>query len=123
MTGGTKLKLVHMSEFAAVLDIPAKLKGRASSVDHHIRAKDWNSVQEMCEVDVITTALLYASWRTLIDGRSPVSTVHDRIYRKMEEFRAGRTYMPIITAKRMQLFAALIADAEAVSEYGLPCAA
>lgn len=112
LTGGTKLKLVHMSEFAAVLDIPAKLKGRASSVDHHIRAKDWDSVQEMCEVDVITTALLYASWCTLIDGRCSVSTVHDRIYRKVEELRAGRAYIPTLTAKRQQLYAALIADAE-----------
>lgn len=123
LTGGTKLKLVHMSEFAAMLDIPAKIKGRASSVEYHIRAKDWDSVQEMCEVDVITTALLYASWSTLIDGRCPMSTVHDRIYRKVEELRAGRSYIPTFTTKRMQLFHALISDAETLQEHSLPAAA
>lgn len=123
LTGGTKLKLVHMSEFAAILDIPAKIKARASSVDHHIRAKDWDSVQEMCEVDVITTALLYASWCTLIDGRCSVSIVHDRIYRKVEELRVGRAYVPTLTEKRQQLYAALIADAETRLENLIPHAA
>jgi hypothetical protein len=61
ITGGFKLKLLHMAELAAVMDIPAKVTQPAWAVKCFIAAGDWVKVEEMCECDVATTALLFAS--------------------------------------------------------------
>lgn len=112
MTGGFKLKAVHMAELAAVFDIPAKVSDAAWSAARHINAGRWEMVASMAECDVATTCLIYASWRNLLDGRCPVDTVHDRICRKVEELRPGRDYTYAFTAKRQQLFRRQIAAAE-----------
>lgn len=112
MTGGFKLKAVHMAELAAVFDVPAKVSDAAWSAARHIDAGRWNTVQSMAECDVATTAMLFASWRTLLDDRCPVDTAHDRICRKVEELRPGRDYVYAFTNKREQLFRRQIAAAE-----------
>ena len=112
MTGGFRMKAIHMAEFAAIIDVPAKVSDAAWSAARHIKDGNWDMVQSMAECDVATTALLYASWRTLLDGRCPVDTAHDRICRKIEEFRPYRDYTYAFTAKRKDIFRRKIAAEE-----------
>lgn len=124
LTGGAKMKPIHMTELAAALDIPAKLTQPAWAGSRLIEQGDFEAVQEMCECDIITTALLLSYWRQLIDGRAPIEVAQDRILRRVEELRAGRSYIPAITAKRAALFAERARAARVKMEIiGLPMAA
>lgn len=104
MTGGFKMKPVHMAEVLATLDIPAKITLPAFAVARHIYAGQWNSVQEACEVDVISTAFLLAHWRKLHDSRSDIDVVEDRLLRQVIELRAGRGYVSELEARRTARF-------------------
>lgn len=100
MTGGLKMKPIHQTEVAAALDIPAKLTAAPHLVAKFINAGQWELVQEVCEGDVITGALLLARWRNLLDPRAEGDVVEDRILCQVEELRAGRGYIPALRAHR-----------------------
>lgn len=109
LTGGSKMKPVHMSEYVAALDIPAKLTAPAFAVTRLIYDGRWEDVQEVCECDVITTALLLARWRRLLDPRAAIDVVEDRILRQVEDLRAGRGYVDELRRHRTQLHRAMVA--------------
>lgn len=100
------MKPVHMAEVLASLDIPAKMSVPAFAVARMIYAEQWDAVQEACEGDVISTALLLARWRHLYDPRADAGTVTDRILRRVIELRVGRGYIAELTARRTKMFAA-----------------
>jgi len=104
-TGGFKMKPVHMAEILASLDIPAKMSVPAFAVARLIYAGQWDAVQEACEGDVISTALLLARWRQLLDPRVSADGVTDRILRRVIEMRDGRGYIAELEARRTKLFA------------------
>jgi hypothetical protein len=104
LTGGAKIKLVHMSEYAAAAGVPAKLSARPFSVARLARDGRWAAVQEMCEGDVLTTALLLARWRRLLDSRASIDAVEDRIVRQVAEKRPNRTYVAQLQAWREERF-------------------
>ena len=104
MTGGFKMKPVHLSEVLATLDIPAKVSLPAFAVARQIYAGQWNLVQEACEGDVISTALLLVHWRKLHDSRCDIDAVEDRILRQVIELRAGRGYVSALEARRTARF-------------------
>lgn len=106
-TGGFKMKPVHLAEILASLDIPAKISVPAFAVARLIYAEQWDAVQEACEGDVISTALLLARWRQLHDPRANATTVEHRIIRHVIELREGRGYT---TALKLHL-AARFSDA------------
>lgn len=106
LTGGFKMKPVHESEVLAALDIPAKVPAPAFAVASLIYAQQWDSVEEVCEFDVISTALMLARWRKLHDPRSEVGAVEDRIMRRVTELRAGRGYVAALDAHRKARFSA-----------------
>lgn len=110
-TGGFKMKPVHMAEILASLDIPAKISVPAFAVARLIYAGQWGAVQEACEGDVISTALLLARWRQLHDPRSDEAAVADRILRRVIEMRAGRSYVAELQARRARMFSAELAKA------------
>lgn len=103
-TGGFKMKPVHMAEILASLDIPAKVSAPAFAVARLIYAGQWDAVQEACEGDVISTALLLARWRQLHDPRADAAAVTDRILRRVIELRDGRGYIAELQARRAKLF-------------------
>ena len=111
MTGGFKMKPVHLAEILAALDIPAKFSVPAFAVARLIYAGQWESVQEACEGDVISTALLLAHWRRLHDPRADIDTIEDRILRRVTELRAGRGYVAALEARRAAKFAAALQKA------------
>ena len=100
------MKPVHMAEVLATLDIPAKISVPAFAVARLIYAGQWDAVQEACEGDVISTALLLARWRQLHDARAEVGVVEDRILRRVTEVRAGRGYVAALQARQAARFAA-----------------
>jgi hypothetical protein len=104
-TGGFKMKPVHMAEILASLDIPAKISVPAFAVARLIYAEQWDAVQEACEGDVISTALLLARWRQLLDPHADANAVTDRILRRVIELRTGRGYVADLQARRAKLFA------------------
>ena len=104
-TGGFKMKPVHMAEILASLDIPAKISVPAFAVARMIYAGQWDAVQEACEGDVISTALLLARWRQLHDPRADAATVEDRILRRVAELRGGRGYVAALEARKATRFA------------------
>lgn len=104
LTGGFKMKPIHQAEYAAALDIPAKMTAAPYAVANFIKTGDWDSVQEICEGDVITGALLLARWRKLLDPRADIDVVEDRILREIEELRAGRGYIPALRERREASF-------------------
>jgi hypothetical protein len=110
-TGGFKMKPVHMAEILASLDIPAKISVPAFAIARLIYAGQWDAVQEACEGDVISTALLLARWRQLHDPRADAGAVTDRILRRTIEMRAGRSYVAELQARRAKGFAAQIVRA------------
>jgi hypothetical protein len=118
-TGGFKMKPVHMAEILASLDIPAKISVPAFAVARLIYAGEWDAVQEACEGDVISTALLLARWRQLHDPRADAGVVEDRILRRVRELRDGRGYVAALQARRQARFAAQLEqaanDAEALA--------
>jgi hypothetical protein len=108
LTGGFKMKPVHMAEVLAAMDIPAKISAPAFAVAKLIAAGRWDVVQEACEGDVISTALLLARWRKLHDPRIDADVVEVRILRRVIELRAGRGYIPALKARRDARFHAKI---------------
>lgn len=110
-TGGFKMKPVHMAEILASLDIPGKISVPAFAVARLIYAEQWDAVQEACEGDVISTALLLARWKQLQDPRADAASVTDRILRRVIELRGGRGYIAELEARRVQVFATQIARA------------
>ena len=105
-TGGFKMKPVHMAEILASLDIPAKISVPAFAVARMIYAGQWDAVQEACEGDVISTALLLVRWKQLQDSRADTASVEDRILRRVIELREGRGYVAELEARRVARFAA-----------------
>lgn len=103
LTGGSKMKPVHMTEYAASLCIPSKITSPPSAVAGLIKAGDFESVQEVVEGDVITTALLLARWRKLLDPRARSDVAEDRILRQVVELRVERRYIPALRAHRQLL--------------------
>lgn len=103
LTGSSKMKASHMSEFAAVLDLPVKITAAPWRAAEFMKNGEWQRVQEMCESDCIATAMLFAAWRLTFDGRSSLPVVVDRICRVTIEICPGRGYTPAIVAKRQQL--------------------
>lgn len=103
LTGSSKMKASHMSEFAAVLDLPVKITAAPWRAAEFMKNGEWQRVQEMCESDCIATAMLFAAWRLTFDGRSSLLVVLDRICRVVIELCPGRGYTPAIVAKRQQL--------------------
>lgn len=110
-TGGFKMKPVHMAEILATLDIPAKISVPAFAVAPLIYAGEWDAVQEACEGDVISTALLLARWRQLHDDRADAGQVEDRILRQVIELRTGRGYVATLEARRAANFRCAMARA------------
>ena len=104
LTGGFKIKPVHQAEYAAALDIPAKMTAAPFRVASLIYKGQWTAVQEVCEGDVLTGALLLARWRKLDDPRADIDVVEDRILRRVIELRAGRGYIPQLEARRKARF-------------------
>lgn len=109
LTGGSKMKPVHMSEYVAALNIPAKLTAPPYAVTKLIHEQRFEEVQEVCEGDVITTALLLARWRRLLDPRAEVQVVEDRLLRQVEELRAGRSYIDALRHHRALAHRAMVA--------------
>lgn len=105
-TGGFKMKPVHLAEVLASLDIPAKISVPAFAIARLIYAGDWDTVQEACEGDVISTALLLARWRQLHDPRADAGVVEDRILQRVGELRAGRGYVATLQARQAVRFTA-----------------
>lgn len=110
-TANMKMKPIHQSELLAAFDIPAKLSAPAFAVARLIEAGQWDLVQEQCEGDVISTALLLARWRKLHDPRCDADAAEDRILRRVAELRAGRRYVPALEARRAQRFHASVVKA------------
>lgn len=103
-TGGFKMKPVHMAELLASLDIPSKISVPAFAVARLIYAGHWDAVQEACEGDVISTALLLARWRQLHDNRASAHVVEDRLLRQIIALRSGRGYTATLQARRRDRF-------------------
>ena len=111
LTGGGKMKPVHQTEYAASLNIPAKITAPPFAVTGLIKAGDFKSVIEVVEGDVITTALILARWRKLLDPRARSDVAEDRILRQVEELRSTRRYIPALRAHREMLRRKLIMEA------------
>lgn len=112
-TGGSKMKQIHEAEVLAALNIPAKIVAPAWTVTKMIYAGAWDQVMEMCEGDVISTALMLVHWRKLFDPRTDVHVAKDRILRRVEALRPNRAYIPAFREYRGQLFAKQQAEAQA----------
>ncbi len=110
VTGGLKMKPIHMAEVAAALDIPAKLTIPPFAVAGLIEAGAWAAVASAVEVDCISTALLLARWRKLFDDRAEVQVVQDRILRQIEALRPNRPYIPALRAHRAAGLNAIVAN-------------
>lgn len=110
-TAGMKMKPIHLAEVLAAMDIPGKITCPPFAVTNLIYAGRWDEVQEACEVDVISTALLLARWRRLTDGRAEADAVEDRILRRVVELRAGRCYVLAVEAHRLRRFERSVVDA------------
>ncbi|MFD1105651.1 hypothetical protein [Sphingobium olei] len=120
LTGGFKMKPIHQAEYAAALDIPAKMTAAPFIVAKLINAGQFELVQEVCEGDVITLALLLARWRKLLDGRADIDVVEDRILRSIEQLREGRGYIPALQARRRASFAKRVGKASNDAEVLAP---
>jgi hypothetical protein len=111
LTGGFKMKPIHQSEYAAALDIPAKITAAPFMVTKLIYREQWDLVAEICEGDVITGALLLVRWRRLFDDRTEVDAAEDRVLRRICEMRSGRGYVAALQARRDQRFSAQVEKA------------
>jgi hypothetical protein len=124
LTNGLKMRQCHLSEFAAVINMPSKFVAASWSITKLARAGEWKTIEEVCESDCITTAFLFASWKGLIDGRVPVWTVHDRICGKVQELRPNRSYIKCLVATRGRLYDDQMRQAKArLGVIGLPSTA
>ena len=110
-TAGMKMKPIHLAEVLAAMDIPGKITCPPFAVTSLIYAGRWDEVQEACEVDVISTALLLARWRRLTDRRAEANAVEDRILRRAIELRAGRSYVVALAVHREHRFGVLLEKA------------
>lgn len=99
-SGGAKMKQIHMTEFAAALNIPAKMTLAPYLVAENILAGQHKLVAEVVEGDVITTAMLLGSWRRLLDSKGSLFGCHDRIVRRVTEMRPDRSYVAELEAWR-----------------------
>lgn len=111
LTGGLKIKPVHMSEYLASLDIPCKMSAAPWEVARLIYAGNFDKVQEACESDVISCALLLARWRKLHDPRVGHEVAEERILRQVAELRAGRGFVRQLDARRATRFKAQLEHA------------
>lgn len=111
LTGGSKMKPVHQTEYAASLNIPAKITAPPFAVAGLIKAGDFKSVIEVVEGDVITLVLILARWRKLLDPRARSDVAEDRILRQVEELRGTRRYIPALRAHRQMLLRQMAMDA------------
>lgn len=105
LTGGAKIKLVHMAEYAAATNVPCKLSAAPFSVARLARSGDWSTVEEIVETDVITTALLGARWLKIHDRRAEaadIEVVIDRLIRQFVEMRPNRRYVRKLADYRAQ---------------------
>ena len=119
-TAGMKMKPIHLAEVLAAMDVPGKITCPPFAVTNLIYAGQWNEVQEACEVDVISTALLLGRWRRLTDGRAEADAVEDRILRRVIELRAGRAYVVTLQAHRHTRLTAKVRKAVNDAEYLAP---
>lgn len=110
-TAGMKMKPIHLAEVLAAMDIPGKITCPPFAVTGLIYADRWDDVQETCEIDVISTALLLARWRRLTDARAEADAVEDRILRRVIELRAGRGYIAALETHRNRKFSVQFAQA------------
>lgn len=120
LTGGFKMKPIHQAEYAAAIDIPAKMTAAPFMAAKFINAGQWDLVQSVCEGDVITGALLLARWRKLLDPRADIDVVEDRILRRVGELRAGRDYIAELEVRRAARFAATLKKASNDAEILAP---
>ena len=111
MTGGFKMKPIHMAEVLAVMDLPGKLTAPPFAITRMIHSGQWTQVKEACEVDVISTALLLARWKRLHDPRLTNYAVEGRVLRRVAELVPDRTYIVALQARRDEQFRAQIAHA------------
>lgn len=120
LTGGFKMKPVHLSEYLASLNIPGKMSAAPWAVTRLIYAGQWNIVQEACEGDVISCALLLARWRKLHDPRASHDVAEERILRQVAQLRAGRGYVRQLEVGRSGSFQAQLAQAKLEMERFAP---
>lgn len=111
LAGGSKMKPVHMAEYAASLHIPAKITAPPYAVAGLIKAGDFGSVAEVVEGDVVTLSLLLARWRKLLDAAARSDVAEDRILRQVEELRSTRRYIPALRAHREMLHRRMMREA------------
>ena len=104
LSGGLKMKQVHMAEYAAALDVPAKIASLPASVARLGREGKWDLVRATCEGDVITTALILARWRQLTDGRASIEVAIDRLLRQVLDLRPDSVYSRHLVAHREHRF-------------------
>jgi 3'-5' exonuclease len=120
LTGGFKMRQCHMAEFAAVMDLPSKFVASSWTITRLANRGDWKKIEEVVESDVITTSMLFASWRALLTGGA-VWSVHDQICRKVQELRPERSYLETLQAMRRRLYDQQMRDAKAkLDVIGLP---
>lgn len=67
---------VHLAEFAARLEIPAKITCRPDQVSRLMEQGKWAAVKAVCEGDVLTTAALLARYLHMI-GKAPTPLITD----------------------------------------------
>ncbi len=111
ITGGFKMKPIHMAEVLAAMDLPGKITAPPFALARLIYAERWEEVKAACEVDVLSVALLLARWRQLHDPRTDAGVVEDRILRRVIELVPDRSYVPELQARRQARFAAQLATA------------
>ncbi len=111
LTGGFKMKPIHLAEVLAVMDLPGKLTAPPFALARLIYAERWQEVKAACEVDVLSVALLLARWRQLHDSRADADVVEDRIFRRVLELVPDRSYAPALQARRQARFAGQLAKA------------
>jgi hypothetical protein len=111
MTGGFRMKPIHMAEVLAAMDLPGKLTAPPFALARLIYAERWEEVSQACEVDVLSTSLLLARWRQLHDPRVDPGVVEDRILRQVIELMPNRGYADELRARRSARFAAQVTSA------------
>ncbi|MDX5983684.1 hypothetical protein [Sphingomonas echinoides] len=111
LTGGFKMKPIHQAEYAAALDIPAKITAAPFMVTKLIDQGRWDLVAEICEGDVITGACLLIRWRRLFDDRAEADAAEDRLLRQICELKPDRGYVAALQARRDARFAAQLTQA------------
>ncbi|MCE7797360.1 hypothetical protein LWE61_12420 [Sphingobium sufflavum] len=104
VTGGFKMKPIHQAEVLAALNLPGKITAAPFAIARLIYARNWKAVREACECDVISTALMFAHWRQMHDGRTEIGVVVDRILRDVIERHPAAGYVPALRHHRQSLF-------------------